>query len=88
MQCPACGYLEMEERIYDELVCHGGESIELPHMKGQFCPKCGDAVWDDDSYDRYFKAQDALIIEGRNKANKREDLCQTNADESQAHITS
>lgn len=66
MQCPTCGYIEMREQTYEETVSHGGECIRLPEMKGQVCPKCGEVVWDDISYARFFKAQDALIIKARN----------------------
>jgi len=70
MQCPNCGYKEMEERIYDETVSHGEESKTLTGMKGQVCPSCGEVVWDKDSYDRFFKVQDELVIAARKKRNK------------------
>jgi YgiT-type zinc finger domain-containing protein len=60
----------MEEQTYNETVSQGGESIELTDMRGEVCPKCGEIVWDDRSYDRLFRAQDALVIKARNKMKK------------------
>jgi hypothetical protein len=52
------------------------------------CPTCGEIVWDDDSYDRYFVIQDALVIKARNKAKKREALFGTDSNEVTAEMIS
>jgi HTH-type transcriptional regulator / antitoxin MqsA len=61
MACPSCGYPEMETKVCDEILTYGGKTITLSDMKGDFCPKCGEGVWDDESYDRYVEAQSNLI---------------------------
>ncbi len=88
MLCPSCGYLEMEERIYDETVSHGGKSINLTQMKGQICPVCGDIVGDDVSGERYFQAQDASVIQARNRTKKKENGFLGTPAKTQAQITS
>jgi HTH-type transcriptional regulator / antitoxin MqsA len=37
-------------------------------MKGEFCSKCGDGVWDVKSYRRFTKAQARLVTAARNDA--------------------
>jgi HTH-type transcriptional regulator / antitoxin MqsA len=61
MRCPACNESEMEERTVDKILSYGGCSITLSEMKGQFCPTCGDGVWNPESYSRYTKAQSDLV---------------------------
>lgn len=61
MKCPACGNLEMETIIKDETLSYGGQSMTLHSMKGDFCPACGEGVWDEESYRRYTEAQAAVI---------------------------
>lgn len=61
MQCPACGNLEMETKIKDETLSYGGQSMTLHTMKGEFCPACGEGIWDEESYRRYTEAQTAIV---------------------------
>jgi HTH-type transcriptional regulator/antitoxin MqsA len=61
MKCPACGNPEMVTKIQDETLSYGGQSLTLHAMKGDFCPACGDGMWDGESYLRYTEAQSAII---------------------------
>ena len=61
MKCPSCGHPEMVTKICDEILSYGGKSVVLHEMKGDFCPECGEAVWDADSYRRYTEEQAKLL---------------------------
>jgi len=61
MKCPACGNPELVAKIQDETLVHGGQSLTLHSMKGDFCTACGEGIWDDESYRRYTEAQAAII---------------------------
>jgi HTH-type transcriptional regulator / antitoxin MqsA len=61
MKCPACGHPRMVAKIQDENLSYGGQSLTLHAMRGDFCPICGDGVWDPESYERYSEAQAALL---------------------------
>jgi HTH-type transcriptional regulator/antitoxin MqsA len=61
MKCPACGNLEMVTKIQDETLTYSGQSLTLHSMKGDFCPVCGEGIWDEESYLRYTEAQTAII---------------------------
>ncbi len=61
MKCPACGYPEMVEKTLDETLSYGGRSLTLNGMRGEFCPACGEGVWDEESYGRYINAQADLL---------------------------
>lgn len=61
MRCPSCDNVEMVKRTQDEKLSFGGQSLTLHGMKGEFCPKCGEGVWDAESYRRYVEAQAALL---------------------------
>ncbi|OGR01801.1 MAG: XRE family transcriptional regulator [Deltaproteobacteria bacterium RIFOXYD12_FULL_55_16] len=61
MKCPACGNAEMETKIKDETLFYGGQSMTLPTMQGDFCPACGEGLWDEESYRRYTEAQAAIV---------------------------
>jgi HTH-type transcriptional regulator/antitoxin MqsA len=61
MKCPACGDSEMVTKIQDETLSYGGQSLTLHSMKGDFCPACGDGIWDEESYLRYTEAQSAVV---------------------------
>jgi len=65
MKCPACGYREMKTKVIDETLSYDSESLTLHDMKGEFCPKCGEGIWNDESYHRYTAAQDALMRKTR-----------------------
>jgi len=51
----------MTDKIMDETLSYGGQSLTLHGMKGDFCPECGEGVWDEESYRRYTEAQSALV---------------------------
>lgn len=61
MACPACGHPEMVTRICDEILSYGGKSVTLHNMKGDFCPECGEGVWDVESYRRHVDEQARLV---------------------------
>ncbi len=61
MKCPICDHAEMVERTQDEKLSFGGQSLTLHGMKGEFCLKCHEGVWDAESYHRYAEAQAALL---------------------------
>ena len=61
MKCPACGHPKMAAKTKDETLAYGGQSLTLHAMHGQFCPSCGEGVWDTESYRRYTEAQAALV---------------------------
>ena len=61
MKCPSCDHGEMMERTQDEKLSFGGQSLTLHGMKGEFCTKCDEGVWDTESYRRYAEAQAALL---------------------------
>jgi HTH-type transcriptional regulator / antitoxin MqsA len=61
MKCPACGHAEMVIKTQDETLSYGGQSLTLHTMRGEFCPACGEGVWDTESYRRYSEAQAALL---------------------------
>lgn len=61
MKCPACGNSEMVTKIKDEILSYGGQFLTLHSMKGDFCPLCGEGIWDEESYRRYTEAQAAII---------------------------
>lgn len=61
MKCPACGKSGMALKILDETLSYGGQSLTLHGMRGEFCPSCGEGVWDSESYRRYAEAQTALL---------------------------
>ena len=61
MKCPACGNSEMVTKIQDEILTYGGQSVTLHLMQGDFCPTCGEGIWDEESYRRYTETQAAII---------------------------
>lgn len=61
MRCPACGYDEMKHETWDKQVTYQGKSITVHAVSGNRCPECGEAVFDDESYDRVVAAGDGLI---------------------------
>lgn len=61
MKCPSCDHGEMVNRTKDEKLSFGGQSLTLHGMKGEFCTKCGEGIWDAESYRRYTEAQAALL---------------------------
>ena len=65
MKCPECGYKEMVSKSVDETLTYKGKSLTLHAMKGDFCPKCKEGIWDRESYHRYTEAQAALVRSGQ-----------------------
>ena len=65
MKCPECGYKEMASKIVDETLTYKGKSLTLHSMKGDFCPKCKEGIWDSENYRRYTEAQAALVRSGK-----------------------
>jgi len=61
MKCPACGHVEMVSKTQDETLSYGGQSLTLHAMRGEFCPVCGEGVWETESCRRYTEAQAALL---------------------------
>ncbi|NTW82693.1 MAG: type II toxin-antitoxin system MqsA family antitoxin [Chlorobiaceae bacterium] len=61
MKCPACGHPEMVDKVLDETLTYGGQSLTLHHMHGQFCSLCGEGIWDEESYRRYTESQETLV---------------------------
>ena len=61
MKCPVCGHAEMVSKTQDETLSYGSQSLTLHVMDGEFCPVCGEGVWDAESYRRYTEAQAALL---------------------------
>ena len=67
MQCPACGYPEMEQKNQDETLSYSGQSVTVENLSGEFCPACGEGVWDSESNQRLDEAQAALMNAVRTK---------------------
>jgi HTH-type transcriptional regulator / antitoxin MqsA len=61
MKCPNCGHPEMAAKTRDETLSYGNQSLTLHAMHGEFCPACGEGIWDAESYRRYTEAQSALL---------------------------
>lgn len=61
MKCPDCGHPEMVTKTRDETLSYGNQSLTLHKMHGEFCPACGEGIWDAESYRRYTEAQSALL---------------------------
>jgi HTH-type transcriptional regulator/antitoxin MqsA len=61
MKCPDCGHPEMVAKTRDETLSYGNQSLTLHTMHGEFCPACGEGIWDAESYRRYTEAQSALL---------------------------
>jgi HTH-type transcriptional regulator / antitoxin MqsA len=61
MKCPVCSHAEMTSKTQDETPSYGSQSLTLHAMRGDFCPACGEGVWDTESYRRYTEAQAALL---------------------------
>jgi HTH-type transcriptional regulator/antitoxin MqsA len=51
----------MVSKSQDETLAYGSQSLTLHAMRGEFCPDCGEGVWDTESYRRYTEAQAALL---------------------------
>ena len=67
MQCPACGYPKMEKKNKDETLSYSGQSVTVENLSGEFCPACGEGIWDSESNQRLDEAQTALMNAARIK---------------------
>ena len=67
MQCPACGYPEMEQKRQDESFCYSDQSVTVENLTGEFCPACSEGVWDVESNKRLDQAQTALMNAARDE---------------------
>lgn len=67
MQCPACSHPEMEEKNQDETLSYKGQTVTVQNLRGEFCPACGEGVWDSESNQRLDEAQAALMNAVRTK---------------------
>lgn len=63
MQCPSCGFKNMEHKTFTEVVSYKDESITLENLSGYCCKSCQEVILDNASYDRYVAAQKAVIDE-------------------------
>lgn len=52
MKCPNCGGAELVESVRELPYVYRGEATEIPDVRGQFCPACGEAVLDLDESGR------------------------------------
>lgn len=53
MKCPCCGAAELVHDCRDLPYTYKGESTLIPALTGDFCPACGEAIFDRDQGDRY-----------------------------------
>lgn len=60
-KCPSCGHNDMIDKVQEETLMYCGKSMTLHNMQGKFCPKCGEGIWDEESYRRFTEAQEGLI---------------------------
>ncbi|MBF0461096.1 MAG: type II toxin-antitoxin system MqsA family antitoxin [Magnetococcales bacterium] len=51
----------MTHATWDKVVSHQGKSITVPAVSGHRCSECGEAVYDDESYDRVVTVGDGLV---------------------------
>lgn len=60
MKCPACGHA-MRHATWDKVVTHQGRSVTVHAVSGNRCKNCGEAIYDDESYDRVAAAGDGIV---------------------------
>ncbi len=53
MKCPCCGAAELVHDCRDLPYTYKGEPTLIPALTGDFCPACGEAIFDRDQGDRY-----------------------------------
>lgn len=46
MKCPACGAAELLHETHDIPYTYKGETSMIPAMTGDYCPACGETVFD------------------------------------------
>lgn len=65
MKCPACGHGDMTPQNWDKVVTYRGKAVTVHEVSGFRCSECGEAVYDDESYDRVAATGDALVKAAR-----------------------
>lgn len=60
MKCPACD-ANMKHETWDKVISYRGRLVTVHAVAGFRCPECGEAVYDDESYDRVAAAGDGLV---------------------------
>ena len=58
---------EMEQKNQDETLSYSGQSVTVENLRGEFCPACGEGVWDSESNQRLDEAQTALMNTARSE---------------------
>ena len=53
MKCPACGAAELVRDTRDLPYTYKGERTLLPAVTGDYCPACGEVLFDREQGDRY-----------------------------------
>jgi HTH-type transcriptional regulator/antitoxin MqsA len=53
MKCPCCGAAELIRDTRDMPYTYKGETTSIPAVTGDFCPACGEAVFNREHGDRY-----------------------------------
>lgn len=59
--CPQCGGAMRRKVSHTETIEYQGESVRVTGLSGWFCAACDEAVFDDDSAQRYGAAGDGLV---------------------------
>jgi HTH-type transcriptional regulator/antitoxin MqsA len=57
----------MEKKNQEETLYYSGQSVTVENLSGEFCPACGEGVWDSESNQRLDEAQAALMNAVRTK---------------------
>jgi HTH-type transcriptional regulator/antitoxin MqsA len=57
----------MEQKNKDETLSYSGQSVTVENLSGEFCPDCGEGIWDSESNQRLDEAQTALMNAARIK---------------------
>jgi HTH-type transcriptional regulator/antitoxin MqsA len=53
MKCPCCGATELVHETRDLPYTYKGKSTTIPSACGDFCPTCGEVIFDATNGDRY-----------------------------------
>lgn len=53
MKCPCCGAAELFHEVRDLPYTYKGESTLIEQVEGDFCPACGEVLFDREHGDRY-----------------------------------
>jgi HTH-type transcriptional regulator/antitoxin MqsA len=58
----------MKQKTQNETLSYSGHSLTVENLRGEFCPACGEGVWDSESNRRLDEAQTALMNAARAEA--------------------